>query len=375
MLKHPTLDQLYVLGLQGMAKGFTEIGAEAENLDKREWLGLLLDREASWRQDKRFAARLRYAKLRQQACAEDVDYRSPRGLDRPLFQKLVEGAGGDQVVPAIIAGDKAARRYLEFFAVTIENANTRAAYFHACRRFFAWCEQKGIDELVAIEPMHVAAYIRALGKDFEKPTVKQHLAAIRMLFDWLVVGQVVAINPAHAVRGPKYAVKRGKTSVLTPDEARKLLDSIDVTTLVGLRDRALIGIMAYSFARVSAVVSMRVEDYFSAGKRWWVRLHEKGGKRHEMPCHHMISGPYRFIESGEGLVHLEFFSSPGWTLCGFGVRTGRQRRRAARPYPLRQGAVSGNRQPGCQLPAQRRDRPPLQAIEVEDLPEQQQQLE
>ena len=91
MLKHPTLDQLYALGLQGMAKGFTEIGAEAENLDKREWLGLLLDREASWRQDKRFAARLRYAKLREQACAEDVDYRSPRGLDRPLFQKLVEG--------------------------------------------------------------------------------------------------------------------------------------------------------------------------------------------------------------------------------------------------------------------------------------------
>jgi DNA replication protein DnaC len=91
LLKHPTLDQLYALGLQGMAKGFTEIGTEAENLDKREWLGLLLDREASWRQDKRFAARLRYAKLRQQACAEDVDYRSPRGLDRPLFQKLVEG--------------------------------------------------------------------------------------------------------------------------------------------------------------------------------------------------------------------------------------------------------------------------------------------
>jgi integrase/recombinase XerD len=108
-----------------------------------------------------------------------------------------------------------------------------------------------------------------------------------MLFDWLVVGQVVAINPAHAVRGPKH-VKRGKTPVLTPDEARKLLDSIDVTTVVGLRDRALIGVMAYSFARVSAVVSMRVEDYYSAGKRWWVPLHEKGGKRHEMPCRHNL---------------------------------------------------------------------------------------
>jgi len=199
-------------------------------------------------------------------------------------------AGTADVVPAIVAaaGARASRRFLEFFAVTIENPNTRAAYFHACRRFFAWCDAKGLDELVAIEPMHVAAYIRALGKDFEKPTVKQHLAAIRMLFDWLVVGQVVAINPAHAVRGPKHVVKRGKTPVLTPDETRKLLDSIDVTTVVGLRDRALIGMMAYSFARVSAVVSMRVEDYYSAGKRWWVRLHEKGGKRHEMPCHHNL---------------------------------------------------------------------------------------
>jgi len=198
--------------------------------------------------------------------------------------------GGSDHVPAIVAsaGPRASRRFLEFFAVTIENPNTRAAYFHACRRFFASCEAKGLDELVAIEPMHVAAYIRALGKDFEKPTVKQHLAAIRMLFDWLVVGQVLAINPAHSVRGPKHAVKRGKTPVLTPDEARKLLDSINVTTLVGLRDRALIAMMAYSFARVSAAVAMRVEDYYATGKRWWVRLHEKGGKRHEMPCHHNL---------------------------------------------------------------------------------------
>ena len=114
--------------------------------------------------------------------------------------------------------------------------------------------------------MHVAAYIRALGRDFEKPTVKQHLAAIRMLFDWLVVGQVVAINPARSVRGPKHAVKRGKTPVLTPDEARKLLDSIDVTTLVGLRDRALIGLMAYSFARVSAAVAMRCRRLLRHGQ-------------------------------------------------------------------------------------------------------------
>ena len=208
----------------------------------------------------------------------------------PFQAKQLETTSANPIVPAIVAaaGDKGMRRFLEFFAVTIDNPNTRAAYFHACRRFFAWCDHKGLDELVAIEPMHVAAYIRALGKDFEKPTVKQHLAAIRMLFDWLVIGQVVAINPAHSVRGPKHAIKRGKTPVLTPDEARKLLDSIDVSTLVGLRDRALIAMMAYSFARVSAAVAMRVEDYYATGKRWWVRLHEKGGKRHEMPCHHNL---------------------------------------------------------------------------------------
>jgi DNA replication protein DnaC len=93
LLNHPTLDQLHTLGLQGMAKAFVEIGAksEANDLGHREWLGLLLDREASWRRDKRLIARLRYAKLRQQACVEDVDYRSPRGLDRALFQKLAQG--------------------------------------------------------------------------------------------------------------------------------------------------------------------------------------------------------------------------------------------------------------------------------------------
>ena len=153
--------------------------------------------------------------------------------------------------------------------------------------------------------MHVAAYIRALGKDFEKPTVKQHLAAIRMLFDWLVVGQVVAINPAHSVRGPKHVVKRGKTPVLTPDEARKLLDSIDVTTVVGLRDRALIAMMAYSFARVSAAVAMRVEDYYATGKRWWVRLHEKGGKRHEMLCHHNLEAYLDAYLQAAGILEVK----------------------------------------------------------------------
>jgi site-specific recombinase XerD len=200
-----------------------------------------------------------------------------------------EPFGRPIVVPKLVAdaGDKAARRYANFFA-SIANDNTRAAYQRACLSFFAWCETKGIVDLVEVEPFHVGAYLKALGGTHEKPTVKQHLAAVRMLFDWLVVGQVIALNPAHAVRGPKHVVKTGKTTVLTGEQARELLDSIDVTTLVGLRDRALIAVMTFAFARIGAVVAMRVEDYFPKGKRWWVRLHEKGGKRHEMPAHHNL---------------------------------------------------------------------------------------
>jgi site-specific recombinase XerD len=194
------------------------------------------------------------------------------------------------VVPRVIAGagDAAARRFLEFFAATIRNKNTRMAYYRAVELFFAWCDRHRIGELADIEPLHVAAYIEGLQETMAKPTVKQHLAAIRMLFDWLVTGQVVAANPAHSVHGPKHVVKRGKTTVLTAEQARELLDSIDISTLVGLRDRALISVMTFAFARVGAVVAMRVEDYYPEGKRWWVRLHEKGGKRHEMPAHHNL---------------------------------------------------------------------------------------
>jgi site-specific recombinase XerD len=197
---------------------------------------------------------------------------------------------GNVVIPAAIAGagEHAVRRFLEFFAATIRNRNTREAYFRAACSFFAWLEQHDIGELADIEPMHVSLYIEALQTTAAKPTVKQHLAAIRMLFDWLVVGQVIATNPAHSVRGPKHVVRRGKTPVLTAEEARELLDSIDTTTLVGLRDRAVIAVMTYAFARIGAVVAMRVEDYYPSGKRWWVRLHEKGGKRHEMPAHHKL---------------------------------------------------------------------------------------
>jgi integrase len=149
----------------------------------------------------------------------------------------------------------------------------------------------------------VATYIEQLQQDYAKPSVKQQLATIRMLFDWLVTGQIIPVNPAHAVRGPKHVVKTGKTPVLTAEETRTLLDSIPIERvikidplgnetkgpdLLGLRDRAIIAAMVYTFARVGAMVAMTVEDYYAQGKRSWLRLHEKGGKQHEMPAHHTL---------------------------------------------------------------------------------------
>ena len=138
--------------------------------------------------------------------------------------------------------------------------------------------------LTAVSPLHVAAYIRT--HPGSAPTVKQHLAAIRMLGDWLVVSQVLPVNPAAAVRGPKHVVTTGATPVLSPAEARRLLAAIDPGTLAGRRDRALVSVMLYSFARVSAVIAMRRQDYFRQERRGWLRLHEKGGTRHDVPAHH-----------------------------------------------------------------------------------------
>ena len=132
------------------------------------------------------------------------------------------------IVPVLIAdagGDQAGWRYIEFFTANINNDHTRRAYARACSRFFAWCEHRGLT-LTAIRPFDVAAWVKELQETHGAPAVKQQLAAVRMLFDWLVTGQVLPMNPAAAVRGPKHVVKTGKTPVLDGDEWRRLLDSI-----------------------------------------------------------------------------------------------------------------------------------------------------
>jgi integrase/recombinase XerC len=101
--------------------------------------------------------------------------------------------------------------------------------------FLAWCDKRRVPSITAVQPLHVAAWIEAQTREHATPTVKLRLAAIRHLFDWLVTGQVVPVNPASSGRGPSRVVTAGKTPVLAPEEARVLIDSIAVTTIGGLR--------------------------------------------------------------------------------------------------------------------------------------------
>jgi site-specific recombinase XerD len=194
------------------------------------------------------------------------------------------------LVPALIAdaGEPAAWRYVEFFTANIRNPNTRRAYARACNQFFAWCEDRGLT-LTTIRPFDVATYIETLQQTHSAPGVKQQLAAVRMLFDWLIAGQVVPINPAAAVRGLNHVVKTGKTPVLDAADWRKLLDSIPTDTVRHLRDRALIATLTYSFARITVALKMKMEDLRPQGAGWRLRLHEKGGKHHTMRCHHALA--------------------------------------------------------------------------------------
>lgn len=212
--------------------------------------------------------------------------RLPNGLRKNIPALAV---GITTVVPALFAdaGERAAFSVIEFFTAQIRNPNTRSAYGVAVRDFSAWCGGRGL-ALHQLRSPHVALYIEELCAQYAAPTVKQRLAAIKMLFDWLIIRQVVEINPAAAVRGPKYIVTKGLTPVADGEEAKRLLESIDATKLIGLRDRALIALLLYTFARVSAATGMNVEDYYPQGRRFWVRLHEKGGKQHDMPAHHVL---------------------------------------------------------------------------------------
>ena len=195
---------------------------------------------------------------------------------------------GSFQVPALIAdiGPEATKRYFEFFTVPIRNKNTRIAYYHAIGRFLDWCQRAGFRGLEDIEPITVAAYVEQ--HPGSPATIKQHMSAIRMLFSWLTEKGILAMNPAREVKTEKFSRTEGKTPAFDTDQVQKVLDKIDTSNEVGLRDRALLGTLAYTFARIGAVVNLKVEDYFQTGKRSMIRFREKGGKETEIPVHHKL---------------------------------------------------------------------------------------
>jgi len=199
-------------------------------------------------------------------------------------------------LPGVVAaaGARASKRYFEFFTVTIRNEHTRSNYFRACRVFFEWCEERGL-ELEGIEPIHMAAYIesRARSEDskwkLSKTSIKQHASALRMMFSYFVEKGVLIYNPAREVSTEKVRRTVGKTPAFETEDVAQLLASFDTSHLVGLRDRALVGVMAFGFSRISAIVNLRVRDYIQQGRRAFLRIHGKGGVEVDIPVHHQLA--------------------------------------------------------------------------------------
>jgi len=188
-------------------------------------------------------------------------------------------------VPAIVesAGAAAMFAWDECFSGEIRNSHTRTAYLRQVRRFLAWCQERGVD-LGRVTPGMVGKHLDDLKGS--PSTKKQSLAAIRKFFDKLVLRHAILLNPASSVRTEKYEVIEGKTPEIGIEQARKLLRSIDVGTVVGLRDRSAIAIMIYTAARVGAVAKLTLKNFDHDGIQWTLRFAEKGGKSREIPVRH-----------------------------------------------------------------------------------------
>ena len=197
---------------------------------------------------------------------------------------LRTGALAD-TVPTILqrAGKNAVFAADEFFSAKISNPHTRRAYARPVGRFLLWCEEQGI-ELRRVTPGLAGRFIEELpGSD---PTKNQALAALRHFFDTLVQRHGVALNPFSSVRGKKHAVVDGKTPELSPGQARALLGALDLSHVVGLRDRAVLGVLTYTGARVGAVARLRRGDLQEQETQRVLRFQEKGGKQREIPVRH-----------------------------------------------------------------------------------------
>jgi site-specific recombinase XerD len=196
-------------------------------------------------------------------------------------------------------GPAAAVAWGEFFSGRVRNPHTRAAYRRAVLRFLAWLERAGCP-LARVMPGTVGEYLDTL--DCSAPTKKLELAALRQFFDVLVLRHVVVFNPAQAVRGERFSVVEGTTPEITPEQTRALLASIAPRTLVGLRDRAVIGVLAFTAARAGAVARLTRGGLQSDGTQYRLRFLEKGGKRRDIPVRHDLEGFLLAYLSAAGLT-------------------------------------------------------------------------
>lgn len=210
---------------------------------------------------------------------------------------LLKDAGS---VPALIleAGGNARFAYDEFFRATINNPHTRRAYARTVDRFLAWCESRGL-QLHNITPGIAGDYINGL--DASAPTKNQSLAALRHFFDALVQRHAVPLNSFHSVRGTKHSVVEGKTAEISIAQARALFASIGTGDVVALRDRAVLGVLAYTGARVGAVAKLRLMDLRDHGDTRVLRFREKGGKEREIPVRHDLDAWLREYTTAAGM--------------------------------------------------------------------------
>lgn len=230
-----------------------------------------------------YAKAQRNALLTEQQSDTEVLTVSPQSGRTPIAV-----ADADQL-PALIAaaGHAAQFAWEEFIYGQIRNPHTRRAYGHAVRQFLTHCRRSGLD-LTQIAPRDIGLYLDGL--QYAAGTKKLHLAALRHFFDTLVTRHVVVLNPAASVRGDRLQVMEGKTPEIGVEQARRLLRNIDASHVVGLRDRAIIGILIYTAARVGAVARLRRGDFYSVTDQHCLRFTEKGGKSRGIPVRHDLKG-------------------------------------------------------------------------------------
>jgi site-specific recombinase XerD len=213
----------------------------------------------------------------------------PAPISPSLLPATANTNAPGHLIPAALASapEKAQSAFFEFFAATIPNANTREAYMRDVIRFFNWCQERSFDPMT-VNAIHLSGYREHLRRELSPQSVKRHFSALRTLYAWWVEKGILERNPVREVKTEKFSRTEGKTPAFDLEDMRRLFESFDTSSLVGLRDRALIGVLAYTFARVEAAVTLRVKDYATLGRRSVLHLSEKGGKERDLPVHHQL---------------------------------------------------------------------------------------